>query len=233
MTRAPRFRSALVAGLSLILSGTAALAQSGADGSSAVAAAALARQVDAHYNALRSLSVRFTQAYDGMGLHRVESGTLLLSKGGRLHAGKMRWTYTVPAGKLFVLDGKDAYFYTPGQTEVQRVPASQLDDLRSPLALLLGHAELAKQLSGLTETPGPNGDMILRGVPKGLEKRVAELRVTVSPAGVIHTLVLEELDGARNSFTFADEQPNVATPPGAFVFTPPPGTHVVQGMPPV
>ena len=209
-----------------------------------LAAKLLSAKIDAHYNKLHSLSVQFTQSYDGMGMHRVERGTLLLSKSGRLHAGKMRWTYSQPAGKLFVLDGKDAYFYTPGQSEAQRVPAKQLlasgDDLRSPLALLLGHAALARQLAGLTLTPLPDslvgsasGDSTLSGVPRGLERRVARLSVTASPEGVIHELVIEETDGARNSFQFSGEQPNAPAPAGAFVFTPPPGTHIVDGMPPI
>ena len=193
----------------------------------------LAQQIDAHYNALHSLRVQFTQSYDGMGLHRVERGTLLLSKGGPLHGGRMRWTYTEPAGKLFVLDGRDGYFYTPGQSEVQRVPAKQLDDLRSPLALLLGHADLQKQLAGLTLAPAAQGEQTLSGVPRGLERRVARLRVTAGPNGVIDRLEIEELDGSRNRFDFAEEQPNVPAPAAAFAWTSPPGTHVVTGMPPI
>ncbi len=45
---------------------------------------------------------------------------LLLKKPGR-----MKWTYSQPQGKLFVLDGHNAYFYAPGQTEVQRVPCQK------------------------------------------------------------------------------------------------------------
>ncbi len=196
-------------------------------------AVALAKKVDAHYNALRSLQVNFSQAYDGMGMHRVEAGTLLLGKGGRFHEGRMRWTYSQPAGKLFVFTGKFAYFYTPGQTEIQRVPAKQLDDLRSPLALLLGHANLATQLDRLTIQPGPHGESTLSGIPKGLEQRVESFRVTASPDGVIHRLEIEDVDGSRNSFTFTGEQANVAAPDSAFDFTPQPGTNVVDGMPPI
>ena len=193
----------------------------------------LAAVIDAHYNHLHTLQVQFTQTYDGMGMNRVERGTLLLGKGGHMHAGKMRWTYSQPAGKLFVFDGKFAYFYTPGQSEVQRVPASRLNDLRSPLALLLGHADLVKQLDGMTMTPAPNGEETLTGVPHGLAERVSELKITATPKGVIHELVIEDKDGARNSFTFSDEQPNVPAPDESFHFTPPPGTHVVSGMAPI
>jgi outer membrane lipoprotein carrier protein len=193
----------------------------------------LAAAIDAHYNHLRSLQVEFTQTYDGMGMNRVEKGTLLLAKGGRLHVGKMRWTYSRPEGKLFVFDGRFAYFYTPGQTEVQRVPAKALNDLRSPLALLLGHADLTSQLNGMTMTPGPDGEETVTGVPQGMADRVSEIRITATPQGVIHRLVIEDRDGARNSFTFADEQPDIPAPEGAFQFTPPPGTHVVSGMAPI
>ena len=196
-------------------------------------AARFADAIDAHYNKLHSLQARFVQSYDGLGMHRVERGTLLLSKAGRLHAGRMRWSYTEPAGKLFVLDGKDAYFYTPGQSEVQSVPARQLDDLRSPLALLLGHAELAKQLSGLRLTSAANGESMLAGVPRGLERRVAELEVTADAGGVIHRLEIDEVDGGRNVFEFADEQPDAPAAAREFVFTPPPGTHVVKGTAPI
>ncbi len=197
-----------------------------------VTAPALAQRIDAHYNALHSLRVQFTQSYDGMGLHRVERGTLLLLKGG-LHGGRMRWSYTEPAGKLFVFDGRDGYFYTPGQSEVQRVPGRQLDDLRSPLALLLGHADLTKQLTGLTLAPAANGEQTLSGTPRGLERSVARLAVTASPDGVIRRLEIEELDGSRNGFDLAGEQPNAPAPHSAFVWTPVPGTQVVTGMPPI
>ena len=203
----------------------------------------LAARIDSRYNALHSLSVEFIQTYDGMGMHRVESGTLLLSKAGALHphlgpqAGKMRWTYVEPAGKLFVLDGHNAFFYTPGQDEVQRVPASRLEseggDLRSPLALLLGHADLARQLAGLTLTPAADGDSTLSGVPRGMEQRVSRLSVTAGADGVIHELVVEEVDGARNSFRFHGEQPDAPVSARDFVFQAPPGTHVVDGMPPI
>src|SRR5271170_613747 len=165
-------------------------------------AQSLAAQVDHHYNALHSLRVNFVQQYAGLGQQRRESGVLLLKKPGR-----MKWTYSQPPGKLFVLDGHDAYFYSPGQGEIQRVPAKKLDDLRSPLRFLLGHAELAKELTGLQMTPQAE-NYELSGVPRNMEQRVASLRFTVSAAGVILGIKVEEVDGAVSTFTFADEAPN-------------------------
>jgi outer membrane lipoprotein carrier protein len=188
----------------------------------------LASRVDHHYNALHSLQINFTQHYQGMGMDRRESGVLLLKKSGR-----MRWTYSNPAGKLFILDGHNAYFYSPGQTTAQRVPAKELSDLRSPISLLLGHTKLEKELHGLTMEPAANGLYMLTGVPKGMENRVASLRLTVTPDGVIRSMEVDETDGVRNTFHFSNAKPNAPAPDSAFVFTPPAGVQVVEGMPPV
>jgi len=187
-----------------------------------------AERIDKHYNALHSLSVHFTQKYDGMGMHRQESGILLLKK-----PGKMRWTYTQPAGKLFILDGQNAYFYSPGDTEIPRVPAKKLDDLRSPLRFLLGHTQLAKELTNIQIAPVENGAFTLSGIPKNMEQRIASLAITATSDGVIESMRIEETDGAINTFTFSDEQPNAPAMDADFVFHAPVDTHVIEGMPPV
>jgi outer membrane lipoprotein carrier protein len=194
----------------------------------APSAGALAARIDQHYNALRSLEVHFTQEYDGMGMNRREAGVLLLKKPGR-----MRWTYSTPAGKLFVLDGHNGYFYSPGDSTAQRVPVKDLDDLRSPLRLLLGHTKLAKELTGLAIAPAANGSYTLTGIPRGLEKRVAAFRVTATADGTIQSMQIEETDGVRNVFVFSGEKPNPPAPDAEFVFTPPSGVRVVDGMTPV
>jgi len=191
-------------------------------------AEAQAARIDRHYNALHSLSVHFTQKYDGMGLHRQESGILLLKK-----PGKMRWTYSSPAGKLFFLDGQNAYFYSPGETEIPRVPAKKLDDLRSPLSFLLGHTQLAKELTSLQITPADNGAYTLSGIPKNMEKRISAFSITAGTDGVIQSMRIEETDGAINTFIFSDEQTNAPASDADFVFHAPSGTHIIDGMPPI
>jgi outer membrane lipoprotein carrier protein len=196
--------------------------------SQTLTAQAQAARIDKHYNALHSLSVHFTQKYDGMGMHRQESGILLLKK-----PGKMRWTYSDPAGKLFVLDGENAWFYSPGDTEIPRVSAKKLDDLRSPLRFLLGHTQLAKELTNLQITPAENGAFTLSGIPRNMEQRITSFTVTANADGVIQSMRIEETDGAINSFTFSNEQPNVPTADADFVFHAPAVAHIIEGMPPV
>ncbi len=188
----------------------------------------LAARIDRHYNSLHSLEVQFVQEYRGAGMNRKEAGVLLLKK-----PGKMRWTYSQPAGKLFVLDGHDGYFYSPGDTEVQRVPVKKLDDMRSPLRFLLGHTKLAQELTNLSVAPTANGNFTLTGIPKGMEKRIAAFSVTANADGVIQSMRIEETDGITNSFVFTNEMPDAPAPDASFVFIPPNGVNVVTGMPPV
>lgn len=185
------------------------------------------RKVDDHYNHLTSLRARYVEHYSGMGLDRTESGTLLLKKPGR-----MRWSYDEPAGKLFVLDGKNAWFYTPGDAQAQHVPAKELDDLRSPLRFLLGHTQLRKELDTITVASEGNGFRI-SGVPKGMEQRVKALTLGVTATGAIERMKIEEIDGSLTEFTFSGIEENVPTKDADFTFVPPQGVGIVQGLPPV
>ncbi len=93
----------------------------------------VAQEVDRHYNQLRSLEADFTEIYQGGGIERTESGTLRLKK-----PGKMRWDYRSPEEKLFVSDGANAWLYLPQQKQARKSSLKQLQDLRSPLAFVLG-----------------------------------------------------------------------------------------------
>lgn len=188
---------------------------------------ALIHRVDAHYNHLHSLRAAYTERYSGMGMERTETGILLLKKPGR-----MRWDYANPAGKVFLLDGKYGWFYTPGDAQAQRIPARQLDDLRSPLRLLLGHTELEKELDSLAIAP--HGEAFeITGIPKGMAARVRLLTLVVSSQGQIERIELEELGGATTEFLFRDIQEDLPIPDSEFHFTPPAGITVVDGLPPI
>jgi outer membrane lipoprotein carrier protein len=192
------------------------------------AAHQLAQKVDLHYNQLRTLRAGFTESYEGLGMRRAESGTLMMMKPGR-----MKWEYSEPAGKLFLLDGTFAWFYSQGDSQVQRILAKQLNDLRSPLRFLLGRTKLEKELDNLALRPAANGTFTLTGQPRGQEKRVSRLTLTVTADGTITGIEMEEADGALTRFTFTGEQPNVTFPAGTFRFTPPKGVPVVDALPPV
>ena len=188
----------------------------------------LARAVDAHYNHLRTLEAEFTETFRGEGAERVESGTLWLKK-----PRKMRWEYRSPKEKLFVSDGQSVWFYVPAERQLRRSEFRKLDDLRSPIAFLLGKTKLENELKGLSKVvdqpPMSPGDTLLRGVPKALGGQVSEVQLEINPSSQIVRIVLMEPDGATTEFRFAGWKENVELSDSQFRFTPPPGVETVEG----
>jgi outer membrane lipoprotein carrier protein len=191
----------------------------------------LAAAVDEHYNHLRSLEAEFTEVYRGSGMERTESGTLWLKK-----PGKMRWEYRSPKDKLFVSNGKDAWFYVPEDRQARRTEAKKLEDIRSPLAFLLGKTKLEKELQGLSLAPDVQPlqpeNVVLRGVPRALADRVSEILLEITPLHRIVRIVIEEVDGAATEYRFGEMKEDVAIADGRFQFKPPEGTETVEGMGP-
>jgi outer membrane lipoprotein carrier protein len=186
----------------------------------------ITKRVDQHYNHMRTLTARFTESYQGAGVSRTESGTLWLKR-----PGKMRWQYSEPQNKLFVSDGKTAYFYVPGEQQAREAPVKKLDDLRSPLRYLLGNTKLQKEFTSLSlapDIPAAPGDVVLRGVPKAMADRIASVLLEVTPEGEIRRIVVNEVDGSTTEFQFANQRENVPVPDEQFHFKPPPGVELVQ-----
>jgi outer membrane lipoprotein carrier protein len=161
-------------------------------------------------------------------MDRTESGTLWLKK-----PGKMRWEYRSPKEKLFVSNGKDAWFYVPEDRQARKESAKKLEDVRSPLAFLLGKTKLEKELHGLSLAPDIEplsaGDVVLRGVPTALADQISEIVLETSPDNRIVRLVVHGVDGASTEYRFAEQKEDVAIADGRFNFKAPAGTEVVDG----
>jgi outer membrane lipoprotein carrier protein len=194
----------------------------------------LARVVDDHYNHLRSLQADFTEIYRGEGAERVESGTLWLKK-----PRKMRWEYRSPREKLFVSDGQAVWFYLPAERQLRKTTLKKLDDLRSPLAFLLGKTKLENELRGLSkvvdQSPLSPENTLLRGVPQGVVSQsmvgqANEVQLEITPTNQIVRIVLMEADGATTEFRFAGWKENLELSDSRFQFTPPPGVETVEGQ---
>jgi len=188
----------------------------------------IAQGVDNHYNHLKTLQAEFTETYRGAGIERTESGSLWLKK-----PGKMRWEYRSPKEKLFLSDGKDAWFYLPGDRQVRRTSARKLDDLRSPLGFLLGKTRLEKELQGLSlapdVTPLTPGNVVLRGVPKAMADHISEVVLEITPDYRIARIQFEEVDESVTEYRVSDQKEDGQIADQRFKFTPPPGVEAIEG----
>lgn len=185
-----------------------------------------ADNVDRRYNRLSTLTAEFTEVYKGAGIQRAETGTLWLKKPGR-----MRWDYREPREKLFLTDGKKAYFYVPGERQARQAPVKRLDDLRSPLRYLLGKTKLQKEFAGLSlaaVAPLTPGNVVLQGVPQSMADRISRVLLEVNAEGLIFRIVAEELDGTTTEFRFRNQQENLPIPDSKFQFHAPAGVEMIQ-----
>jgi len=217
-----RSRNVIFFPLLLVVFALAATAAGGAD------VKPIAAAVDAHYNHLQSLQAEFIEIYRGSGMDRTEGGTLWLKK-----PGKMRWEYRSPREKLFVSNGKDAWFYVPEDHQARKSAAKKLEDIRSPLAFLLGKTKLEKELRGLSMAPDiaplQSGDVVLRGVPSAMADQLNEIVLEITPEHRIVRLILQAVDGSSTEYQFSDQKEDVSIADTRFQFKPPAGTEVVEG----
>lgn len=185
----------------------------------------LIKQVQDRYNGAHTLSVHFEEDYSIQGHQRPpESGELVLKK-----QGKMRWDYTRPKGKLFISDGKQVFLYTAEDNRVEKVPLKDTEDMRAPLAFLLGHLNMKKEFRDFDVRPGDGGTW-LDASAKSDRLPYESVDMLVAPDGAIRELKVQGRDESVLSFAFSDEKLNPQLTDKLFHFTIPAGAEVVEAI---
>src|SRR4051812_37231035 len=116
--------------------------------------------IEDRYNHARTLELSFTERYTLQGKQRTEKGELYLRK-----PGKMRWQYTSPAGKLFISDGKFIYSYSAQDHRAEKMKMKEADDMRAPLAFLLGRLQFNDVFREFRSPPEGDG-VFITAIPK-------------------------------------------------------------------
>jgi len=214
-------------------------------------AKAVANLLEQHYRNAHTLRAVFLQRYsDGPREAHVESGTVYFRR-----PGQMRWEYDSPEQKLFLVDGKTVWFYVPYDHTVTKAPVKESSDLRTPLALLTGKADLSRLCSrvDLVEQKGvPAAHVVLRCLPKGEKKMAQSSPARISqaetglPGDVDFTEVLLEVDkssgelarieirqpgGIELEYRFGNWQDDIPLSDAMFHFQVPVGVAIVDAAP--
>jgi outer membrane lipoprotein carrier protein len=129
------------------------------------------RRMEHRYRAAKTLQATFLERYtENDRTVRVESGVAYFRR-----PGKMRWEYAAPENNLFLIDGKMAWFYVPGDHTVTRVPAKQSTDWRTPLALLAGETKVSRVCArvelAIDQQPEKAGDAVFSCILRGSADR--------------------------------------------------------------
>ncbi len=183
----------------------------------------LLKAVESRYNRSQSLKLDFSESYEGMRRPVAsDSGVLYLRKPGR-----MRWEYATPAGKLFLSDGKEVYLYSPDERQARRSKLKESDDMRAPLAFLLGKLDFDREFKAFEMHPEQDGVWII-ATPKSDSLAYTKVEFLATPDGEIHRVRITAQDHSKLDFTFSNEQQNAPVPESLFKFQPPPGVQVVE-----
>jgi outer membrane lipoprotein carrier protein len=184
------------------------------------------KKIEGRYNQAQTLEVRFAETYTGLGRGpRTEAGTLYLRKPGR-----MRWDYTQPAGKLFVSDGKQVYLYLASETppRVEKMKLKDTEDMRAPLAFLLGKLNFEKEFQNI-QTRAEGDGTLVAAEPKADTLPYSKVEFLVSPTFEIRKLHIVMQDQSVLELAFENEKLNPPLANTLFQFTPPAGAQVVEG----
>ena len=182
----------------------------------------LLKGIEQRYNRAKTLQVQFNEAYSVQGRARKsESGALTLRKPGR-----MRWDYSTPSGKLFLSDGKDVYLYTPEAHKVEKTKLKASEDMRAPLAFLLGKLDFSKEFRDFSvKQDGPN--FLIAAKAKTDQLPYSNIQMLVSPDYQIQRLVVDGQDQSILTFQFTDEKVNPPVNDALFKFQMPAGATLV------
>lgn len=207
------------------------------------------RAVEAYYHSAHSLKATFLERYrEGREEVRVESGTVYFSRPGR-----MRWEYESPQEKLFLVDGKTAWFYVPADRTVTRARMKESTDWRTPLALLTGKAKLSRfcqriEFADSQKGPAQRPDhVVLRCIPRAKSSSAAsrppstgtsladeeesfqEVLLEVGAArGELARVLIRQVGGSDIEFRFGNWQKNLPVPEAKFHFQAPVGVAIVD-----
>lgn len=181
------------------------------------------KAVENRYNHARTLQVQFTETYSGQGRPRQnESGQLILRKPGR-----MRWDYSSPPGKLFLSDGKNVYLYTPESKRVEAMPLKETDDMRAPLAFLLGKLDFGREFRDI-QMSSRSGDYWIKATAKSDKLPYDHVEMWITPVYEIHKLIVNGQDSSVLTYQFEREKLNPPVEDRLFQFQMPAGATMVH-----
>jgi outer membrane lipoprotein carrier protein len=186
----------------------------------------LVQRIESRYGRMRGLAAEFEQVYRGPGAReRRERGRLFLQRPRR-----MRWEYDPQPGKLFIVNGREVWFYSPADREATHALTDSVSDARFPFLFLLGQTNLRREFRSITfldqSGAGEAGARVLRLIPAHKIGGLREVQATVLPDGRITKLSLLDEAGAASEVSLTNVSENFVAPATAFEFHPPAGVTV-------
>ena len=186
-------------------------------------------RVQDRYERVESFSADFRQVFQSPGVFFESDwgeGILLMKR-----PGKMYWEYQRPTRKLFVADGKQTFFYVPGENQVT-VTDLDPETADTPLLFLLGPKRIRDDFlvefeSG--EAPLDESNLLIRLTPIQARPEFSHLLMELSPETfLIQRLSVVEPIGNRNDYIFSRFRENVKIRDSRFRLELPDGVEIIR-----
>jgi outer membrane lipoprotein carrier protein len=184
----------------------------------------LISKIESRYGRMRGLAAEFEQTYSAPGMReRRERGRLVLGRPRR-----MRWEYDPKPGKLFIVNGRDVWFYVPADREATHADLNDVSDARFPFLFLLGQTNLRREFRSITLADGgaQAETRTLRLIPRTASTGLREVSLEVYTDGRILKVKMWDEAGAVSEVTLMNVREDYIAPANAFEFRPPPGVTV-------
>jgi len=139
----------------------------------------------------------------------------------------MRWDYTSRAGKLFLSDGKALWLYTPLNNQVEKMGLKESEDMRAPLAFLLGKLHFQKEFRNLAARVDSAGTVIT-AEPKNDSLPYTRVEFVVDKDAQIRRVQVTGYDKSVLEFEFDQEKLNPPLEAKLFQFVMPPGAEMSE-----
>ena len=199
---------------------------------SALTADELADKVQVTYQGFSDLQGIFHQRATNKlsGMTQEASGRLFLK-----WPGRMRWEYEKPESRLFLIDGKTLWSYSPSERQAISQDVSGVLTT-SPIGILFGMSSLRRDFqvrpivhAGIRDSP----ESLLELTPKG--KGLSFKRVILGvdrESFFIQRLTIFDLYGNTTVVELSKQKVNSGLKDELFQFSPPPGTEFMAPLKP-
>ncbi len=186
-------------------------------------------RVQARYDRVESFSADFRQVFQSQGVFFESDwgeGILLMKR-----PGKMYWEYQRPTRKLFVADGKQTFFYVPGENQVT-ITDLDLETADTPLLFLLGPKRIRDDFLVEFETgegPLDESNLLLRLTPVRARPEFSYLLMELSSrTWLIRRLSVVEPIGNRYDYIISRFRENVRIGDKQFRLELPDGVEIIR-----
>lgn len=197
-------------------------------GPDALAGEGTVGRIQRQYEAISSFQAEFTQEL------KVAASPVPEERSGVLYyqnPGLIRWETLNPEKELLVVGPEEVWNYFEEEETAYRYPADDVFGSAVILRILSGKARLDEEFLTEEDLSGDRDGRKIRLIPRNPEPSLVEAAIWVDPETfLLRQVLVVDFYGNTNRIVLRDLRLNPLLDPSLFIFTPPEGVVVLEGL---